>query len=263
VNGMQIGDKTVQVSTFLKQDERTPAEITNYTNLYIKNIPDSWDEDKLKEVFGPFGEISSHVLQEDANKRKFAFVAYASSESAVKCVGELHGKDFRTDEEKAKAEEAEQKDEDGGALYVQRFKPKAERIREFKKMQPAKEPASGPAAAQGVNLYIKNLDESTDDEALKGLFEPFGTITSAKAMMDEKDKCKGFGFVSFASPDEATKAVTEMHLKVIKGKPLYVGLAEKKEVRAERLRNRYTAAPMGGKGKGKGKGMMAAAWAEV
>merc|ERR1712196_401755 len=117
-------------------------------------------------------------------------------------------------------------------------------MRAFKAQQTAtKDPASAPAA-QGVNLYIKNLDESTDDDALKALFEPFGTITSVKAMGDEKGKCKGFGFVSFASPDEATKAVTEMHLKVVKGKPLYVGLAEKRDARQERLRQRYS--PGGG-----------------
>merc|ERR1719443_2305534 len=92
----------------------------------------------------------------------------------------------------------------------------------------------------------------TDDE-LKSVFEKFGEVTSCVAMKDDKGKCKGFGFVSFSSADDATKAVTEMHLKVVKGKPLYVGLAEKKEVRAERLRNRYTASgPAGGKGKGKG-----------
>jgi len=98
------------------------------------------------------------------------------------------------------------------------------------------------------------LDESTDDEGLKGLFETFGTLTSVKAMMDEKAKCKGFGFVSFANPDEATKAVTEMHLKVVKGKPLYVGLAEKRDARAERLRSRYSADTGMGKGMKGGKG---------
>merc|ERR1712190_100188 len=93
------------------------------------------------------------------------------------------------------------------------------------------------------------LDEDMNDEALKGLFTEFGKITSASAPLDDKGKSKGFGFVCFESPDEATKAVTEMHLKVVKGKPLYVGLAEKKEARQERLRNRYQP---GGDSKGKG-----------
>merc|ERR1719506_2188007 len=126
-----------------------------------------------------------------------------------------------------------------------------ERARALKQQSAQREGAatSGPA---GVNLYVKNLDESTDDDSLKALFEQFGTITSVSAVKDEGGKCKGFGFVSFQSPDDATKAVTEMHLKVVKGKPLYVGLAEKKEVRAERLRNRYTASSSKGKGGGKG-----------
>merc|ERR1719217_465394 len=103
---------------------------------------------------------------------------------------------------------------------------------------------------QGVNLYIKNLDDTTTDESLRALFETFGTITSASIAKDADGKCKGFGFACFASPDEATKAVTEMHLKVIKGKPLYVGLAEKKDARQERLRQRYQPGAMGDFGKG-------------
>lgn len=35
---------------------------------------------------------------------------------------------------------------------------------------------------QGVNLYVKNLDDTIDDERLRKEFSPFGTITSAKVV---------------------------------------------------------------------------------
>merc|ERR1711988_712122 len=108
--------------------------------------------------------------------------------------------------------------------------------------------ASTESSNKGVNLYVKNLDESVDDAGMKELFSPFGEITSVSVKKDDNGKCKGFGFVCFSSPDDATKAVTEMHLKVVQGKPLYVGLAERREVRDERLRQRYSA-PMTGGGK--------------
>merc|ERR1719487_2199450 len=45
VNGMQIGEKTVVVTFFEKGAERVRPEITNYTNLYVKNIPNSMEEE--------------------------------------------------------------------------------------------------------------------------------------------------------------------------------------------------------------------------
>lgn len=33
---------------------------------------------------------------------------------------------------------------------------------------------------QGVNLYIKNLDDTIDDDKLRKEFSPFGSITSTK-----------------------------------------------------------------------------------
>ena len=44
---------------------------------------------------------------------------------------------------------------------------------------------------QGVNLYIKNLEETIDDHRLRKEFENYGTITSAKVMRDEKGNSKG------------------------------------------------------------------------
>jgi len=267
VNGMQIGEKTVEVSHFVKRGDRGKPDVENYTNLYIKNLPEDWDEAKISSEFGDFGSITSMAVRADNKGRKFAFVNYEESEQAKKCVEAMHMKEMRSQEEIDKAKEDGKEDElvDGhpvGKLYVQRAQSKAERTAELReKFNSSKEPKQ-----QGVNLYVKNLDENTDEAALRALFESFGQITSVAAPTDDKGKCKGFGFVCFASPDEATKAVTEMHLKVIKGKPLYVGLAEKREARQERLRQRYspgaggvpgTGGPKGGKGGGKeGKGMM-------
>jgi len=250
VHGMQIGEKTVHVSAFLKTNDREKPTITNYTNLYVKNLPDSWDDTKLTEVFGSYGKITSQVLMADAKDRKFAFINFEENSAALKCVEEMHDKDMGSEAQKKEVKEGE--DEEFEKLYVQRAQTKAERAREFK-LQNANKEAAKPQA-QGVNLYVKNLDEETDEASLKALFEPFGTTTSVAAMMDEKGKCKGFGFVSFSSPDDATKAVTEMHLKVVKGKPLYVGLAEKREAREERLKSRYSAGAAGGKGMKGGKG---------
>jgi len=88
---------------------------------------------------------------------------------------------------------------------------------------------------QGVNLYVKNLEETVDDAKLRQEFSACGTITSAKVMRDDKGASKGFGFVCFSTPDEATKAVTEMNGKMLGTKPIYVALAQRKELRRAQL----------------------------
>jgi len=92
---------------------------------------------------------------------------------------------------------------------------------------------------QGVNLYIKNLEDGIDDERLRSVFSTYGTITSAKVMKDDKGYSKGFGFVCFSSPDEATNAITEMNDRILVTKPLYVALAQRKEERRAQLSTQF------------------------
>eukprot|EP00931_Biecheleriopsis_adriatica_P027979 TRINITY_DN16735_c0_g3_i1.p1 TRINITY_DN16735_c0_g3~~TRINITY_DN16735_c0_g3_i1.p1 ORF type:complete len:643 (+),score=165.81 TRINITY_DN16735_c0_g3_i1:77-1930(+) len=257
VDGMMIGEKKVTVCQFQKRDK--DADVSTFTNLYVKSFPNDWDDEKLKQVFGEYGPVQAVAIRNDDRGRKFAFVNFESPEHAKDCVDKLHLKDVRSEEDKAKDEGKEEVVGPDGhpesKIYVQRAQTKAERQAELRgKFSEGK-------TGGGVNLYIKNLDESMDDVALKELFDDFGEVSSASVPKDANGKCKGFGFVCFASPDDATKAVTEMHLKVIKGKPLYVGLAEKREARQERLRQRYSPGmgmgmDFGGKGGkgGKGKG---------
>merc|ERR1719486_1810186 len=67
----------------------------------------------------------------------------------------------------------------GKTLYVGRAQKKAERQQELKKKfeQLKLERLN---RYQGVNLYVKNLDDTIDDERLRKEFAPYGTITSAK-----------------------------------------------------------------------------------
>ena len=110
---------------------------------------------------------------------------------------------------------------------------------------------------QGMNLYIKNLVDEVDDAELRSEFQTFGTITSAKIMRSPQGKSKGFGFVCYSSPEEATRAVTEMSGRMLHDKPLYVALAQQSDQRKAHLQQRYQQpggfmgpmpGPMGGMG---------------
>ena len=87
---------------------------------------------------------------------------------------------------------------------------------------------------QGVNLYVKNLDDSIDDEILRKEFSPYGTITSAKVMCCEEGRSKGFGFVCFESPEGAAAAVEKLDGYTEDEKTWVVCRAQKKAEREAR-----------------------------
>lgn len=83
-------------------------------------------------------------------------------------------------------------------------------------------------------------------DQMKTLFEGFGPIQSVQVKTSQDGKCRGFGFITFASAESAEKAKADMNDKDIGGKKIEVIIAEskKKEGKGEEK----------GKGKGKGEG---------
>ncbi len=84
----------------------------------------------------------------------------------------------------------------------------------------------------GNKLYVGNLAYSVRDESLQAAFSQFGTVTSAKVMMDrETGRSKGFGFVEMSSSAEATAAMNAMNGQPLEGRAVVVNEARPREER--------------------------------
>lgn len=124
-------------------------------------------------------------------------------------------------------------------LYVARAQKKSERQRELQSKHDLMK-NERMNKFQGVNVYVKNLDEGVTEDAIREAFAQYGTITSARVMVDNSNgQSKGFGFVCFSAPEEATKAITEMNGKMLLNKPIYVALAQRREVRRTQLEAQF------------------------
>ncbi|KAK2420748.1 polyadenylate-binding protein [Trifolium repens] len=220
LDGMLINEKKVYVGLFIRHQERSGNGSANFTNVYVKNFSGTYTDEDLKKLFDTFGVITSAVVMKDdsGNSKCFGFVNFQSSDAAAAAVERLNG--TSTNEDKI--------------LFVGRAQRKTERVAELK-AKFEQEKIKRYEKLKGANLYIKNLEDNINDEKLKELFSEFGTIKSCKVMLDVLGNSKGYGFVAFSTPEQASKAMSEMHGKVIGQKPLFVAVAERKEERKARL----------------------------
>jgi hypothetical protein len=84
----------------------------------------------------------------------------------------------------------------------------------------------------GNKLYVGNLAYSVRDDSLLQAFSQFGSVTSAKVMMDrETGRSKGFGFVEMGSDAEAQSAINGMNGQPIDGRAVVVNEARPREDR--------------------------------
>jgi len=225
VSGMLLNSKKVFVGKFIPRAEREKEmgeKAKHFRNVYIKNFGEELDDNKLYEMFSQYGTVASHkvAVDEEGKSKGFGFVAFEDPAAAEKAVQELNDMELN-----------------GKKVYVGRAQKKGERQAELKKKFDQLK-AERINRTHGVNLYIKNLDDTIDDERLRKEFAPYGNITSAKVMTEE-GRSRGFGFVCFSLPDEATRAVTEMNGRILVTKPLYVALAQRREDRKAQLASQY------------------------
>ena len=84
----------------------------------------------------------------------------------------------------------------------------------------------------GNKLYVGNLAYSIRDEDLQQAFAQYGTVTSAKVMMDrDTGRSKGFGFVEMATDAEAQAGINGMNGQALEGRAVVVNEARPREER--------------------------------
>jgi len=116
VDGKVIAGQTVSVTQFKSRKERGGNK-TKFTNLYVKNLPDDFNQTALEEMFGKYGTITSSKMgfDKDEKFRGFAFINYKTTEEAAAAVEGL--KDVTFGDKK---------------LFVGRHQKKEERERELR-----------------------------------------------------------------------------------------------------------------------------------
>ncbi|KAL2373361.1 Protein phosphatase PP2A regulatory subunit B [Blastomyces gilchristii] len=275
VNGMLLNEKKVFVGHHIaKKDRQSKFEEmkANFTNVYVKNLDTEVTNEEFRELFGKYGDITSASITHDSEtgkSRGFGFVNFVKHESAAAAVEELNDKEFKgqklyvgraqkkheREEELRKQHEAARVEKaskyQGVNLYVKNLTDDIddEKLRDlfigFGNITSARVMRDTIADAGSESEKEKEISnkENVKEEAKKESAEEESSDKSDKAEKSDSKKTlekklgksKGFGFVCFSNPDEASKAVTEMNQRMVNGKPLYVALAQRKDVRKSQL----------------------------
>lgn len=81
-----------------------------------------------------------------------------------------------------------------------------------------------------MNIFVAKLNSATDDASLRELFEEFGTVDSAKVIMDKfTGDSRGFGFVEMPDESEANTAIEELDDTKFEGNFIVVKKARPRE----------------------------------
>lgn len=85
----------------------------------------------------------------------------------------------------------------------------------------------------GKKIYIGNLSFGVDDQALSDVFARYGSVESARVIMDrDSGRSKGFAFVEMTNSDDAANAIQELNGSELSGREMKVSEAKPMEPRS-------------------------------
>lgn len=288
LNGCEIGNKRIKVAL-----ARPPGEDTKGANLYIRNIPQNYDEETLKNQFISFGTIVQVRILMDlytGQSKGVGFVLFEKKSDAMKAMNDMNGQlppggtqrysiKFADDNAKKVRPPVSQGGYAGpmgafgggggygaprpggpmrgpGGAGRMRYNPMGSTggmgngfnsgygggyagYGGSSRGRGGAGVGSNPVHGQSYNqfgagdassgdgtiLFVYNIGIRATENDLWNLFSPFGTVKKANVIWDHvQNKCKGYGFVTMSSLDEANYAIENLHGTFFRNAPLQVSI---------------------------------------
>ncbi|CAN6168604.1 unnamed protein product, partial [Urochloa humidicola] len=189
---------------------RTDAMEADSGKLFVGGISWETDEDRLREYFGRFGEVTEAVIMRDRNTgraRGFGFVVFADSAVAERVTMDKHMIDGRMVE----AKKAVPRDDQSIAS----------------KNNGSSIGSPGPGRTR--KIFVGGLASNVTEVEFRRYFEQFGVITDVVVMYDHNtQRPRGFGFITYDSEDAVDKALHK-NFHELNGKMVEVKRAVPKE----------------------------------
>lgn len=240
LNGYKIDNKSLVVkyanSTTVTIPKGTPSN-----NLYIKGIPLAIEEEYLVQIFSAHGQVVDVKILYDQNtgvSKGVGFIKYNTITEAEQAIRALNGvqisgyvgtlivryadttveKQFRTRRPSPRivspyARPPSNPIPNSPPTYYQppAYYPPQNTGGYYAPIPNNTYPVYETTPILERNLFIYHLPQDSDDTLLYRLFSPFGAIESAKAVLDNMGKCKGFGFVKMVNHPDAVRAIQMMN----------------------------------------------------
>ncbi|CAO3689073.1 unnamed protein product [Rhizopus stolonifer] len=191
--------------------DRRLDEEANANLLEVNGLPEYFDDNKLYDIFRPFGPLYlCKCVMIDGLFKGNGFIQFFRQNNSDEAQNNLDGRLL-----------------DGCKLSVITYLPLKPNPMHQQKERTIPE---DNLTVDTMNLYIKNLDPKITNNDLENLFREFGRIVSARVMTNSAtEQSKGYGFVSFSKPEEAATALHEMNGYIVNDRPLIVAYHEPKK----------------------------------
>lgn len=196
------------------EEEEMEAESPEAGKLYVGNLPYAITSAELSQVFGECGAVNSVEIVYDRvtdRSRGFAFITMASVQEAKEAIRMFNGSQI------------------GGRTVKVNF-PEVPRGGEREVMGPKIRRSNKEFIESPHKIYAGNLSWIITSEKLKDAFAGQPGLLSAKVIYEKHSgRSRGFGFVTFSSPEAAESALNAMNGMEVEGRALRLNLAAGKE----------------------------------